>query len=106
MRELLRCASVGVHAPDLHLAAAIRVVVDELSVGRIVRSVIESGTARNTVFLAATHVDRIDVEFIVATSYERECLTIRRPPMPEARGLGGDFSGYCSSIDRKDVEAG
>src|SRR3954469_12316538 len=75
VRELLGVAAVGPHAPDLHFAAAIGVVIDESPVGRIVGPGVESLARRDAALIAAVGGDGIDVELTVAPAHERQRLS-------------------------------
>src|SRR4029077_1622010 len=57
---------------------------------------------RQARLISARNRDRVDIEFIVALSYERQRLAVRRPAVPVRRGLLSDAARH-SSLDRHDV---
>src|SRR5881396_1425719 len=93
VRQLLGLGPIRPHAPDLHFAAAERVVIDEGAVGRIVRPVVEPCTGRDAALVAAGHRNGVDVELAVAAAHEGERLAVGRPAVPETRRLRRDLLG-------------
>src|SRR5207247_10498127 len=69
--ELFGPTAVRAHAPDLHLSATERVVVDELSAGCVVGAVIEAGAGGQASLRSATHRHGIDVPFAIAAPNDR-----------------------------------
>src|ERR1035441_2342186 len=83
--DLLLGAAVGVHAPDLHAAAALGVEVDVLAIGRIFGTIVEAlGSSEASLFTSA-YRDGVDVELAVTLGTVGECLAVGRPTMPIGR---------------------
>src|SRR5260370_25920358 len=75
-------AAIGLHPPDLHRARALGIEINELSVRRIVRSIIETFGVGEAFFLPAFDRDRINIEFAIALAAEGNRQTVRVPPIP------------------------
>src|SRR5688572_33345772 len=103
--QLLGLAPVWVHAPDLHASAAEGVVVNEFSVGRIVRAIIESAATSEASFLPALDRNCVYVPLVIPASHIGESPSVGRPSVPEARCLRRDFHRSRAACYRNDVDA-
>src|SRR5205807_3887248 len=88
--------------PDLHRAGPFRVEVNELSVGRVIRAVVQTGRCGELLFVATLDRDGVDVELAIAFAAKGERLAVRRPAMPVGRAGTGD-AARRPALDGQDV---
>src|SRR5262245_19451778 len=102
-RDLLLVAAVGLHAPDLHPAGAIRVEVDGFAVGGELWAVVQPLGRRQAFLLAAFGGNAVYVELAVALTAEDERLAVRRPAVPVGWPRRRDELGRAAG-DRQRVD--
>src|SRR6185437_3016911 len=95
--DLLLLAAVSVHAPYLHAARTLGVEVNEISIRRIFRTVVQTLGSGQTRFFAPGDRDGVDVKVIVALADERQGFSIRRPAMPVRRRVLRDAPGSTAA---------
>src|SRR5580658_407997 len=71
VRDLLLLASIRMHAPDLHVPGAFGIEVNEFTVRRIFRAVVQSLSGSQSRLISASHRNRIDIEVAVPLPHKR-----------------------------------
>src|SRR3954468_8233245 len=94
--DLLGRRAIGLHSPDLQLAGARRIEIDELAVRRVVRSVIQSIRGQP---MLGTAVDwhGENVSFAGAALSECKALTVRSAGMKVTGRRGVGDPARCST---------
>src|SRR5262249_12890496 len=100
----LLLGAVGLHAPDLHQAAAHRVEVDVTAVGRIVRAIVQPRGGGQAALRPTLGGDGVDVEVAPAVGAVGQRLPVGRPAVPVGRGQGRDQARRAAG-DRNQVDA-
>src|SRR5712692_2296458 len=101
--DLLLAGPIRAHAPNLHRAAALRIEVDELAVGRIIRAVIKSLRGGEPRLFAATRGNGVNVEVAIALRAVSQRFAVGRPSVPIRGTQAGDSFGR-SAADRQRVD--
>src|SRR6266568_7932176 len=101
--DLLLAGPIRAHAPNLHRAAALRIEVDELAIGRIIRAVIESLRGGQPRLFAAIRGNGVNVEVAVAFRAVSQRFAVGRPAVPirgtEASDAFGRAAGDGERVD-------
>src|SRR5438128_12373851 len=69
-------ASIGAHAPNLHVTGTHGIEIDVFSVWRIFRAVVESFRRREPLFRAALRRDGVNIKFSASFTDESECFPV------------------------------
>src|SRR5712691_5725344 len=95
--DLLLAGPIWAHAPNLHRAAALRIEVDELAVGGIIRAVIKSIRGGEPRLFAAIRGNSVNVEVAIALRAVSERFAVGRPAVPISGTQPGDAFGRSAA---------
>src|SRR3984885_8754843 len=102
--DLLGTGAIRMHAPDLHIPAAIGIEVNVLAVRRVIRVVVNFGACGEGRLGSTVRGDGVDVSAAALDGAgEENRPAIRRPAMPVGAWILGDESRR-SSAGRDDVD--
>ena len=94
--DLLLVAAIGPHPPDLHGAAAGRVEIDILTIGRVFGTIVQARCRGESYFGTALSRNLINIEFAIPLGSVNQPLTIWRPAMQIRMTNGCDAFGSAT----------
>src|ERR1044071_303417 len=80
--DLFLLSPIRFHAPNLHRAGALGIVVNESAIGRVVRPIVETSCRSQACFITARGWHGEDIKFTISFGAISQSASVRRPPMP------------------------